>query len=95
MSCEFSVGWAITGRERSAITDISKKVWRTRSTPTAVTVTAPGWLRSPVSSWPGALTGYSGGMRVIVRREHRTRARSSTRSKRPMGGVTPPAQPRA
>jgi hypothetical protein len=69
VSCEFSVGWAITERERTAITAIPKKVW-------ADAVDADGGHRDgaglaeitgvlPVRS----LVGYPAGTRVIVRRE--------------------------
>jgi len=69
VSCEFSVGWAITGKERAAITAIPKKVW-------ADAVDADGGHRDgaglaeithvlPVA----ALSGYPCGIRVIVRRE--------------------------
>ena len=56
VSSEFSVGWSITEKERAAITTIAKPVWAMRSMPTAGTVTAPGWPRSPVfcplARWP-------------------------------------------
>jgi Transposase DDE domain group 1 len=69
VSCEFSVGWGITERERMAITAIGEKVW-------ADAIDADGGHRDgaglaeitgvlPVRS----LTGYPTGTRVIVRRE--------------------------
>jgi hypothetical protein len=69
VSCEFSVGWAITGRERAAISTIPARVWADAVDATAATATAPGWPRSPVSCPPGALAGYPAGIRIIVRRE--------------------------
>jgi len=69
VSCEFSVGWAITDRERTAITAIAKKVW-------AEAVDADGGHRdgAGLAEITGvlparALTGYPAQMRVIVRRE--------------------------
>lgn len=69
MSCEFSVGWAITDRERAAISAIPKTVW-------ADAVDADGshrdgaGLAELTGLLPAAvLEGYPEGMRVIVRRE--------------------------
>jgi DDE family transposase len=69
VSCEFSVGWAITERERAAITAIPKKVW-------ADAIDADGGHRdgAGLAEITGvllarALTGYPAGTRVIVRRE--------------------------
>jgi len=69
VSCEFSVGWAITSKERAAITAIATRVW-------ADAIDADGGHRDgaglaeitrvlPARS----LTGYPAGTRVIVRRE--------------------------
>jgi hypothetical protein len=69
VSCEFSVGWAITDKERAAITIIPARVW-------ADAVDADGGHRDgaglaeitrvlPARS----LGGYPAGIRVIVRRE--------------------------
>ena len=53
VSCEFSVGWAITeqgtGRDHR---HPEARCGPTRSTPTAATVTAPGWPRSPACCPP-------------------------------------------
>jgi hypothetical protein len=69
VSCEFSVGWAITVKERAAITAIPKKVWTDA-------VDADGGHRDGASLAEitrvlpaGSLHGYPSGMRVIVRRE--------------------------
>jgi hypothetical protein len=69
VSCEFSVGWAITERERAAITAVPKNVW-------ADAIDADGGHRdgAGLAEITGvlparALTGYPGGTRVIVRRE--------------------------
>lgn len=69
VSCEFSVGWAITDRERAAITAIPKKVW-------ADAVDTDGGHRdgAGLAELTGllpatSLDGYPEGTRVIVRRE--------------------------
>jgi len=69
VSCEFSVGWAITERERAAITVIPKHVW-------ADAIDADGGHRdgAGLAEITGvlpvrALAGYPAGMRVVVRRE--------------------------
>ena len=69
VSCEFSVGWAINERERTAIGAIPKKVW-------ADAVDADGGHRdgAGLAEITGvlparALVGYPTGMRVVVRRE--------------------------
>ena len=70
VSCEFSVGWAIT--EQGTSRDHRHPEpgsGRTRSTPTAATATAPGWPRSPAFCPRRSLAGYPAGTRVIVRRE--------------------------
>ena len=69
VSCEFSVGWAITGKERTAISAVPARVW-------ADAIDADGGHRDgaglaeitrvlPARS----LAGYPSGIRVIVRRE--------------------------
>jgi hypothetical protein len=69
VSCGFSVGWAITERERAAITAIPKSVW-------ADAIDADGGRRdgAGLAEITGVLparasTGYPAGTRVIVRRE--------------------------
>jgi Transposase DDE domain group 1 len=69
VSCDFSVGWAITERERTAITAIPKAVW-------ADAIDADGGHRdgAGLAEITGvlparALVGYPTGTRVIVRRE--------------------------
>jgi Transposase DDE domain group 1 len=69
VSCEFSVGWAITERERTAITAIPKTVW-------AYAVDADGGHRdgAGLAEITGvlparSLAGYPARTRVIVRRE--------------------------
>jgi hypothetical protein len=69
VSCEFSVGWAITERERAAITAIPKTVW-------ADAVDADGSHRDGAGLAEitgvlpaGCLAGYPAWTRVIVRRE--------------------------
>lgn len=69
VSCEFSVGWAITDRERAAINLVPKRVW-------ADAVDADGGHRDGAglaeitALLPAtALGGYPAGTRVIVRRE--------------------------
>jgi hypothetical protein len=69
VSCEFSVGWAITVKERAAITAIPKKVWTDA-------IDADGGHRdgAGLAEITGvlparALAGYPSGVRVIVRRE--------------------------
>jgi hypothetical protein len=49
VSCGFSVGWAITERERAAITAIPKNVWADAIDADGGHVTALAWPRSPVS----------------------------------------------
>lgn len=69
MSCEFSVGWAITDKERAAISAIPKTVW-------ADAIDADGGHRDGAALaeltrvLPArSLAGYPAGIRVIVRRE--------------------------
>jgi hypothetical protein len=69
MSCEFSVGWAIRDKERTAIGALPKTVW-------ADAVDADGGHRdgAALAEITGvlpaaAVAGYPGGTRVIVRRE--------------------------
>jgi hypothetical protein len=69
VSCSFSVGWAITGKERSAIGAIPARVW-------ADAIDADGGHRegAGLAEITGVLSGrslagYPAGTRVIVRRE--------------------------
>jgi hypothetical protein len=69
VSCEFSVGWAITERERAAISAIPARVWTDA-------VDADGGHRdgAGLAEITGvlptrALVGYPAGTRIIVRRE--------------------------
>jgi Transposase DDE domain group 1 len=69
VSCEFSVGWAITAKERAAITALAKTMW-------ADAIDADGGHRdgAGLAEITGVLparclTGYPAGIRVIVRRE--------------------------
>jgi hypothetical protein len=69
VSCEFSVGWAVTAKERAAITAIPAWLW-------ADAVDAEGGHRDGAGLaeitrvLPArALVGYPAGIRVIVRRE--------------------------
>ena len=69
VSCEFSVGWAITDKERAAITAIPKSVW-------VEAIDADGGHRdgATLAEITGvlparSLVGYPAGTRVIVRRE--------------------------
>jgi hypothetical protein len=69
VSCGFSVGWAITEKERAAITAIPKTVW-------AAAIDADGGHRdgAGLTEITGvlparSLAGYPVGTRVIVRRE--------------------------
>ncbi|SFO50864.1 Transposase DDE domain group 1 [Pseudonocardia ammonioxydans] len=69
VSCEFSVGWSITDRERAAITALGKRIWTgaidTHGEPrdSAAVAEITGLLPAT------ALAGYPDGTRVIVRRE--------------------------
>jgi Transposase DDE domain group 1 len=69
MSCEFSVGWAIRDKERTAISAIPARVW-------ADAIDADGGHRDGAGLAEithvlpaAALAGYPAGTRVIVRRE--------------------------
>ena len=69
VSCEFSVGWAIAGKERAAITAIPKRVWTDA-------IDADGGHRdgAALAEITGvlparSLAGYPSRTRVIVRRE--------------------------
>lgn len=69
VSCEFSVGWAITDKERAAIGAIPKAVW-------ADAIDADGGHRdgAALAEITGvlparSLVGYPAGTRVVVRRE--------------------------
>jgi hypothetical protein len=93
VSCGFSVGWAITERERAAITAIPKNVWTDA-------IDADGGHRdgAGLAEITGvlparALVGYPAGMRLIVRGNVRTRVLSWMRSRSGMGGATPRSPP--
>jgi Transposase DDE domain group 1 len=69
VNCEFSVGWAIRDKERTAITAIPNKVW-------ADAIDADGGHRDGAGLAEitrvlpaAALAGYPAGTRIIVRRE--------------------------
>jgi hypothetical protein len=69
VSCEFSVGWAIGDKERTAVSAIPKNVW-------ADAIDADGSHRDGAGLAEitgvlpaGALAGYPAGTRVVVRRE--------------------------
>jgi hypothetical protein len=69
VSCEFSVGWAIRDKERTAISTIPKTVW-------ADAIDADGGHRDGAGLAEithvlpaAALAGYPAGTRVVVRRE--------------------------
>jgi hypothetical protein len=69
VASEFSVGWAITDRERAAITAIPQRVW-------ASAIDANGQPRDGAAVAeltgllpPGVLADYPPGTRIIVRRE--------------------------
>jgi DDE family transposase len=69
VGCEFSVGWAITDRERAAINSVPKRVW-------VDAIDADGGHRdgAGLAEITGllpaaALKGYPPGTRIIVRRE--------------------------
>ncbi len=69
VNCSFSVGWHITGRERTAIGLVAKEAW-------AAAIDADGGHRDGAGLAEitallpaGVLAGYPAGSRVIVRRE--------------------------
>src|SRR4051812_10607870 len=69
VNCEFSVGWAITGKERAAIGAIPKKVW-TDAIDTDGGHRDGAGLAEITHVLPArSLAGYPAGIRVIVRRE--------------------------
>jgi hypothetical protein len=69
ITCRFSVGWAITVRERAAITTIPKTVW-TPAINTSGGLRVGADIAEITGLLPaGTLTGYPDGTRVIVRRE--------------------------
>jgi hypothetical protein len=90
---EFSVGWAITGRERVAISRLPEHVW-------ASAVDTDGQLRDGAGlaeitgAMPTAvLADYPAGTRIIVRRNDPTRVRSWICSRNATVTATPPSPP--
>ncbi|WP_224389126.1 IS1380 family transposase [Pseudonocardia sp. ICBG1293] len=69
VSCEFSVGWAITDRERTAIAAIPKKVWADAVDTDGAHRDGAGLADLTGLLPTAALQGYPSGTRVIVRRE--------------------------
>jgi Transposase DDE domain group 1 len=69
VSCEFSVGWAITGKERAAITAIPKKVWTDAVDADGGHRDGAGLAEITRVLPARSLHGYPSGTRVIVRRE--------------------------
>jgi hypothetical protein len=69
VACEFSVGWSITDRERTAITTLGRRIWTdaidTDGDPRDGAAVAEITRLLPATS----LAGYPAGTRVIVRRE--------------------------
>jgi hypothetical protein len=94
MNCRFSVGWAITARERAAITTIPERIW-------AAAINAEGGLRdgAGLAEITGllpaaALTGYPA--RHPGHRPPRTpppRRATVPCSRRATGGATPRSRP--
>jgi Transposase DDE domain group 1 len=69
VACEFSVGWAITDRERQAIALIAESVWAD-AVDTDASYRDGAGLAEITGLLPAkALAGYPDGTRVIVRRE--------------------------
>ena len=69
VSCEFSVGWAITGKERAAITAIPTRVWADATDADGGHRDGAGLAEISRVLPARSLTGYPPGTRVIVRRE--------------------------
>jgi Transposase DDE domain group 1 len=69
VSCEFSVGWAITERERTAITAIPKTVWADAVDADGSHRDGAGLVEITRVLPARALAGYPAGTRVIARRE--------------------------
>jgi hypothetical protein len=69
VSCEFSVGWAIREKERTAITAIPKKVWTDAIDADGGHRDGAGLAEITGVLPAAAVAGYPAGTRVIVRRE--------------------------
>jgi hypothetical protein len=69
VSCEFSVGWAIRDKERTAITAIPKAVWTDAIDADGGHRDGAGLAEITRVLPAAALAGYPAGTRVIVRRE--------------------------
>jgi hypothetical protein len=69
VSCEFSVGWAITEKERAAITAIPTKVWTDAVDADGGHRDGAGLAEITRVLPARSLHGYPSGIRVIVRRE--------------------------
>jgi hypothetical protein len=69
VSCEFSVGWAIRDKERTAITAIPKKVWTDAIDADGGHRDGAGLAEITGVLPAAAVIGYPAGTRVIVRRE--------------------------
>jgi hypothetical protein len=93
VSCEFSVGWAITAKERAAISAIPAWLWADAVDVDGGHRDGAGLAEITRVLAARVLVGYPSGIRVIVRRDARTPERSSTRSKKLMAGATPPSPP--
>jgi hypothetical protein len=93
VSCEFSVGWAITAKERAAISAIPAWLWADAVDVEGGHRDGAGLAEITRVLAARVLVGYPSGIRVIVRRDARTPERSSTRSKKLMAGATPPSPP--
>lgn len=93
MSCSFSIGWAITERERAAISALPNTVWAdaidTNGRPRdgAALAELTGVLPAR------ALASYPTGTRVIVRRERPHPGAQLDAFKSAMAGATPPSSP--
>ena len=69
VSCEFSVGWAITDRERAAISLVPKRVWTDAIDADGGHRDGAGLAEITGLLPAAALAGYPSGTRVVVRRE--------------------------
>ena len=69
MHSEFSIGWAVTDREHTAIAALPSGPGRRRSTSTATRVTSAAVAELTGALPPAMFTDYPPGMRIIVRRE--------------------------
>jgi hypothetical protein len=90
MATEFSVGWAITDRERAAIADIPTQAW-TAAIDTAGDVCDAQEVA--VAELTGLLTvpaDYPDGMRIIARMPASKTGEASAAAKTPDSGISPP-----